>query len=515
MATIALNGNTFGCTLGMGAFEGIGTAFSSAKQSVGGLNDALSILKSKIDFAAVTARLDMSQEQVQKAKERESVKKSALTVAYEKLDTLISDVGMIDQRVSDKINQRKKEFYNCYSYLKPECEKSGKEKWNDYWTEKWQNFKEFLGGVGEAIAGLVNGVVDWCKEHWKELLLGLGFIIIGAVITAFTAGTGTALWVAVATALGKGLAAASLSAVIGGIVSSGSTYYQFRKAGMSHEVALENAGKAFGNGMANGFMTGGIGFAVGAGAIGIFGKGILIGKRLGESVGRGAIFGATVNAITSPTATAISYWLKNGTLKDSGAIILQSTVSGIISGAVFGGAMGGMQFKYAEYKINKLETSIENRGDLKGTQKGRLFEKELINEYKKRFPDAKFESQCRLNSEKLLNKKNKLSYQKPDLLVENDNKFTNYEFKWGAGRKTYNQTVLTNDGNTHVMDTVISHSKTNFSTNIVPAGTPFKIIRQSSIDPSRSFNSVMGVPISRTNIIGGSLGIEAGLNRKR
>lgn len=185
MATIALNGNTFGCTLGMGAFEGIGTAFSSAKQSVGGLNDALSVLKSKIDFAAVTARLDMSREQVQKAKERESVKKSALTVAYEKLDTLISDVGMIDQRVSDKINQRKKDFYNCYSYLKPECEKSGKEKWNDYWTEKWQNFKEFLGGVGEAITGLVKGVVDWCKEHWKEIVATV-VIVVGAICAIVT-----------------------------------------------------------------------------------------------------------------------------------------------------------------------------------------------------------------------------------------------------------------------------------------------------------------------------------------
>jgi len=34
MVIIALAGNTIGCCIGIGNFEGVGTAFSSAKQSV-------------------------------------------------------------------------------------------------------------------------------------------------------------------------------------------------------------------------------------------------------------------------------------------------------------------------------------------------------------------------------------------------------------------------------------------------------------------------------------------------
>ena len=47
MATITLTGGTFGCSMGMGAFEGIGVAFTSAKKSSCGLSEALGTLKSK------------------------------------------------------------------------------------------------------------------------------------------------------------------------------------------------------------------------------------------------------------------------------------------------------------------------------------------------------------------------------------------------------------------------------------------------------------------------------------
>lgn len=280
MATITLNGNTFGCTLGMGVFEGIGTAFSSTKQSAGGLNDALGVLKSKLDFVAVTARLDVSQDQVQKAKERESAKKSALTVAYEKLDTLISDVGIIDQRVSDKINQRKKDFYNSYSYLKPECEKSGKEKWDDYWTEKKQNFKEFLGGVGEAITGLIKGVADWCKEHWEEIVatvvivvgaicaivaviatggmalvpLLTGIITGGASLFGMTVAIGTAMAVATVismtvavVAVGSALASSALNIIDVWCDTSNNTTFKKWKKGLNITAAISNGLYSVGN----------------------------------------------------------------------------------------------------------------------------------------------------------------------------------------------------------------------------------------------------------------------------
>lgn len=55
MATIALTGNTIGCSLGIGSFESLGKAFLNSKNSTGGLSGALSSLKNKIDIASITA----------------------------------------------------------------------------------------------------------------------------------------------------------------------------------------------------------------------------------------------------------------------------------------------------------------------------------------------------------------------------------------------------------------------------------------------------------------------------
>lgn len=261
MATIALNGNTFGCALGMGTFENVGTAFSNAKKSTGLLSEALSSLKTKLEIATVAAKIDTSQEQAKKAQECEAEKKSALTLAYEKLETFISDVGIIDQRASDKIDQRKDDFYNRYNYLKPECEKSLQEKWNDYWAEKWRDFKDFWGGVGEAIAGVAKNVGDWCKEHWKELLIGLVFIVVGAIITCLTGGATLAVFLA---ALAKGIATAVVAGIATGALNAGITYGLARLSGASHEQASSFAKSAFGDGFAAGFMMGGVGFAGGA-----------------------------------------------------------------------------------------------------------------------------------------------------------------------------------------------------------------------------------------------------------
>ena len=159
MAVITLAGNTIGCCIGTGSFEGVGTAFSSAKQSVKSLAQGISTLKSKIDTARVAANVDTSHTQAQNAEKREETKQGALTTGYDKLENLISDVGTVDNKAADKIRERKNDFYAQYSYLKPECEKSTKEKIKDKWE----------------------GVKSWCKEHWKEIVATLA-IVVGAVI---------------------------------------------------------------------------------------------------------------------------------------------------------------------------------------------------------------------------------------------------------------------------------------------------------------------------------------------
>ena len=157
MAVIALTGNTIGCCIGTGSFESVGSAFSSAKQSVKSLAQGISTLKSKIDIARVAANVDTSHTQAQNAEKREETKQGALSRGYDKLENLISDVGTVDNKAADKIRERKNDFYAQYSYLKPECEKSTKEKRKEFWQ-----------GVGNAIGGFFKDAWEWCKEHWKR-----------------------------------------------------------------------------------------------------------------------------------------------------------------------------------------------------------------------------------------------------------------------------------------------------------------------------------------------------------
>lgn len=181
MAAITLPGFTFGSALGMGAFEGIGTAFTGAKSSSSGLSEALGALKSKIDLAAVAAKVETAQEQEKKAEEREFTKKSSLSLAYDKLDTLISDVGSIDLKVSKKIKERKDNFYSQYSYLKPECEKSTGEKIKDTLKKGWDG----LCSIGNAIKNFAIDVAEWVKEHWVAIVTAIVVIVIAVVAAVF------------------------------------------------------------------------------------------------------------------------------------------------------------------------------------------------------------------------------------------------------------------------------------------------------------------------------------------
>ncbi|RGF45088.1 hypothetical protein DW015_11680 [Ruminococcus sp. AF37-20] len=105
--------------------------------------------------------------------------KSSTQTQEDKIDALdnlkkdvnefVADVVRIDGDAADAINQSKNDFYDKYEYLKPDIEKSWLE-------EKW------------------NSACEWCKEHWKEILITVT-IVIGAVlaIVAGVASGGLAL----------------------------------------------------------------------------------------------------------------------------------------------------------------------------------------------------------------------------------------------------------------------------------------------------------------------------------
>ena len=66
--------------------------------------------------------------------------------------------------IPDKI---KEDFYNKYNYQRPDAEKNG-------WEAFWDN------------------AVEWCKEHWQEIVTTVGIIVGAALAIAAVVMTGGA-----------------------------------------------------------------------------------------------------------------------------------------------------------------------------------------------------------------------------------------------------------------------------------------------------------------------------------
>ena len=232
----------------------------------------LSIDESICDVDDVISSIKSStQTQEDKIESLESLK--------ENINEYISDVMIIDQNAADAINKSKNDFYNKYEYLTPECEKS-----------RWEKFKDGCKKVGE-----------WCKNHWKELVIGAICIVIGAVLTVLTGGSFLA-------ALGIGFKAAAMAGFISGGISVMSSLIVSIFSGDSFKTILGKVLRSFVDGFASGFMWGGI-FAGGAQTI----SAILKFSRSGK-----LIFGGEQlqlfkpNNFSGKTLGKIKIWSPNG-----------------------------------------------------------------------------------------------------------------------------------------------------------------------------------------------------------
>lgn len=82
-------------------------------------------------------------------------------------EDFIRDAVRIDDNAAETVNQEKKNFYEKYSYLKPDCEKSGWEKFcnglKSGWEWTWNGLKS---GWKTIVSGL-KAVGEWCKDHWR------------------------------------------------------------------------------------------------------------------------------------------------------------------------------------------------------------------------------------------------------------------------------------------------------------------------------------------------------------
>ena len=138
-----------------------------------------------------------------------------------------------DNAARDLINEKKKDFYTSYAYLKPECEKS--------------NLKK--------IADKMKSAATWCKDHWKQILIAVEIAV--AVVCLFIPGLQV-----VSLKILSGIAIGALAGVlIGGAFGAASGYAQFGKDGILPGI-IDGAKDGLFFGAALGGL-GGAGMAVG------------------------------------------------------------------------------------------------------------------------------------------------------------------------------------------------------------------------------------------------------------
>lgn len=219
------------------SLQGVSNKLNNITGGVSNLSDAVDSLRSRI--------------------RSEELKSDAVKQLSQMTTTFISNTITIDSQVAALVAVNQENFFNTYTWLRPPIEQG--KSWWDKFVDGWN---DFWGDVGDTIKEVIDGIIDWVKEHpiATKIIVGTAFIIAGAAIIACTGGTGTPFVMAFGEALLGGLKAAAVSAVISGAMNSVIAVFKG-----------ENALSAFGNGLADGYMWGGI-FFFGGSLISKFGS---------------------------------------------------------------------------------------------------------------------------------------------------------------------------------------------------------------------------------------------------
>lgn len=175
MATIALYANRI---------NQMPALIKDAKKAVDGLRSQLDGLKQKCEAVDTTA-CDLNDViSIISASTKTQDEKIAMLETFDaNVEQFASDASVMDDAVADRIDKNKDDFYDEYSYLKPDCEKSG-----------WEKFCDGCKKVGQ-----------WCKEHWESIVT-LVVVVVAAVA------------IIVACVATFGAAAVALTAMVGAIV---------------------------------------------------------------------------------------------------------------------------------------------------------------------------------------------------------------------------------------------------------------------------------------------------------
>ena len=248
MATIALYAGKLNQMPGL---------IQEVKKSVVDYKSELEALKNKtLQIDRNVCELEEVISSIQASSRIQDEKIASLEALENESEQFIEEAVRIDSAVAEVIRQRQDDFYDAYNYLKPDCEKSG-----------WEKFCSFCKNVGE-----------WCKEHWK-LVVTIVLVIVAVVVIVCTAGTTLGIIATILVGAAKGLV---IGAATGGLIGG---------------ISSVAAGGSFWEGFENGAFSG-----------------ALSGALLGGVCGAGQVFGDAFNS-SCKIFTAITYTSRiSGTL---------------------------------------------------------------------------------------------------------------------------------------------------------------------------------------------------------
>ena len=174
--------------------NGVGGLIDNLIKSSSNLDVQLGTLKNTLQGVdSSTCNLQDTVDSISSSSKSEKSKIEDLKKLNNKLSEFIVTASRKDSAAEEEIKKSKEDFYTKYSYLKPECEKS----------------------VIEHICDGVQSAAEWCKEHWKEILIAIELVV--AVVCLFVPGL-QGIGTVILTNMLKGfLIGLAVGAIVGGI----------------------------------------------------------------------------------------------------------------------------------------------------------------------------------------------------------------------------------------------------------------------------------------------------------
>ena len=203
------------------SLQSVSRGLNGINGGVGNLSDAIDTLRVRI--GAEEARL------------------AALEKVSRRTDAFLSDTVQTDARVASMLAENQERFFSQCTWLRPVAAEE-----KSWWEQRVDDWTSFWGDVGDTLKTALDGVISFVREHAMEFAVGAAAVVVGAGLIALTGGTTAAFL----PALFGGLKAAAVSAAIGGTVSAAAAAFT------GGDVL-----SSFGDGLASGFMWGGVFFA--------------------------------------------------------------------------------------------------------------------------------------------------------------------------------------------------------------------------------------------------------------